>query len=173
MSFSCRFEGIRGLNETFVRRERIWLLSSTVRERVFAKGFRFNTGNAKRQNVCRKLKLPGRGLHSKKVSDRQGMSQRRYFDRQLTVCNLFWLGPVTSEELGEVYLYTDVCVQVCVYVCTIYTWCFLQGFDCKIKHNDITQKTTSGPLSPAKLSALLSLYSFWCPHALEPWSCKV
>ena len=153
----------------------------TVRERVLAKGFRFNPGNARCLNVCRKLKLLGRGLHSKKVSNRQGMSRRRYFDRQLTVCDLFWLNQWSAWR--GIFIYRCVCVCacvcacmqvcVCVYVCTIYTWCFLQGFDCKIKHNDIRHKTTSGPPSPAKLSALLSLYSFWCPHDLEPWSCKV
>ena len=33
--------------------------------------------------------------------NRQEMSQRRSCDRQLTVCNLFWLGPVRNEELAE------------------------------------------------------------------------
>ena len=31
----------------------------------------------------------------------QEMSQRRSCETQLTICNLFWLGPVTNEELSE------------------------------------------------------------------------
>ena len=29
------------------------------------------------------------------------MSQRKRCDKYLTVCNLFWLGPVINEELAE------------------------------------------------------------------------
>ena len=29
------------------------------------------------------------------------MGQRRNCDKKLTVCSLFWLGPVTNEELEE------------------------------------------------------------------------
>ena len=31
----------------------------------------------------------------------QEMSNRRSCDRNLTVCNLFWPGPATKEELAE------------------------------------------------------------------------
>ena len=43
-----------GLIVTDVRRERIPLLWSTVRERALAKGFSFNMGDAKCPCVCRK-----------------------------------------------------------------------------------------------------------------------
>ena len=46
MSLQCSFEGMGGLNVTDVRRERIPLLWSRVRERTPAKGFSFNMGNA-------------------------------------------------------------------------------------------------------------------------------
>ena len=49
-------------------------------------------------------------IHSEKIGrDRQGMSQRSC-DRQLTVCSLFWLGPVTNEELVEEIAHNHVCV---------------------------------------------------------------
>ena len=49
---------------TDVRRERVPLLWSTVRERALAKGFIFNMGDAKCPCVCRRTKLSGRGVHS-------------------------------------------------------------------------------------------------------------
>ena len=44
VSLKCSFEGMGGLNVMDVRRERIPLLWSTVRERTLAKGFSFNMG---------------------------------------------------------------------------------------------------------------------------------
>ena len=48
------------------------------------------------------------------------MSQRRSCDRQLTVCSLFWLGPVTNEELAEEktlleyqHIFTNYVVVLC------------------------------------------------------------
>jgi len=41
VSFSRSFEGMRGLNVTDVRRERIPLLRNTVGKRAVAKGFSF------------------------------------------------------------------------------------------------------------------------------------
>ena len=43
------------------------------------------------------------------VTDRQGWSQR-CCDRKLTVCVLFWFGPVTNEELEEEFAYDHICV---------------------------------------------------------------
>ena len=51
------------------RRERILLLSSTVRKRVLAKGFSFNIGVAKCPCVCRRTKLCGRCVHSEEVRE--------------------------------------------------------------------------------------------------------
>ena len=61
------FEGMGGLNVTHVRRERIPVLWSTVRERVLVKAFRVNMGDTKYQCVCRRMKLPVRGVHSETV----------------------------------------------------------------------------------------------------------
>ena len=43
-------------------------------------------------------------------SERWEMIQRRRRERQLTMCSLFWLGPVTSEELEEEVAPNHVCV---------------------------------------------------------------
>ena len=52
-----------------VRRGRIPLFWSTVRERALSKGFSFNMGDAKCPCVCRRTKLFGRGVHSEKVRE--------------------------------------------------------------------------------------------------------
>ena len=44
-----RFEGMGGLNVANIRRERISLLWSTIRDRMMAKGFSFNVGDVKCQ----------------------------------------------------------------------------------------------------------------------------
>ena len=54
---------------TDVRRERIPLLWSTVKETALAKGFCSNMGDTKYPCVCRRTKLPGRGVHSEKVRE--------------------------------------------------------------------------------------------------------
>ena len=54
---------------TDVRKERIPLLWSAVRERALAKGFSFNVCDIKYVCVCRRTKLPGRGVHSEKVRE--------------------------------------------------------------------------------------------------------
>ena len=43
------------------------------------------------------------------MTERQGWSQR-CCDRMLTVCVLFWFGPVTNEELEEEFAYDHICV---------------------------------------------------------------
>ena len=65
------------------------------RERVLAKGFRFNIRDSKCLCVCRRMKLPGKGIRGEKVRGRS-------CDRYLTVCGLFWLWLVTNEGLEEV-----------------------------------------------------------------------
>ena len=54
---------------TDVRRERIPLLWSRIRERTLAKGFSFNMGDVKCPGVCRRTKLSERCVHSKKVRE--------------------------------------------------------------------------------------------------------
>ena len=54
---------------TDVRRERIPLLWSRVRERTLAKGFSFNMGDARCPCVCRRKKLSGRCVHIEKVKE--------------------------------------------------------------------------------------------------------
>ena len=60
---------------TDVRRERISLLCSRVRERALAKGFSFNMGDAKCPCVCRRMKLSGRCGQGEGQSSTQGMGQ--------------------------------------------------------------------------------------------------
>ena len=50
-----------------VRKERIPLLWSTVREKAFAEGFSFNMRDAKCPCVFKRTKLSGRCVHSEKV----------------------------------------------------------------------------------------------------------
>ena len=52
-----------------VRRERIPLLWSRVKERTMATGFSFNMGDAECLCVCRRTKLSGRCVHSEKVGE--------------------------------------------------------------------------------------------------------
>ena len=52
-----------------VRKERIPLVWSTVGETTLAKGFRSNMVNTKYPCVCRRTKLPGRGVHSEMVKE--------------------------------------------------------------------------------------------------------
>ena len=54
---------------TVVRRERIPLLWSRVRERTLAKGFSFNLRDAKCPCVCRRMKLSGRCVNSENVRE--------------------------------------------------------------------------------------------------------
>ena len=55
----------------YVRRKRLPLLWSTVsvRETALAKGFCSVMGNTKYPCVCRRAKLPGRGVHREKVRE--------------------------------------------------------------------------------------------------------
>ena len=46
-----------------VRREIIPSLWSTVREGAFAKSSSFTMGDTKHLCICRRMKLPGRGVH--------------------------------------------------------------------------------------------------------------
>ena len=57
------FEGMGGMNVMDVRREIIPSLWNTVRG-AFTKGFSFTTGDTKYPCICRRMKLPGRGVHS-------------------------------------------------------------------------------------------------------------
>ena len=54
---------------TGVRREQIRLLWITVGETALVKGFCSNMGDTKYPCVCRRTKLPGRGVHSEKVRE--------------------------------------------------------------------------------------------------------
>ena len=54
---------------TDVRRERIPLLWSRVRERTSAKDCSFNMGDTKCPYVCRRTKLSGKCVHSEKVRE--------------------------------------------------------------------------------------------------------
>ena len=70
MSVFNSFEGMGGLRVTDIRRERIPLLWSTVGETALPKGFYSKMGNTKRYPcVCRRAKLPGRGVRSEKVRE--------------------------------------------------------------------------------------------------------
>ena len=69
VSLYRRFEGMGALNVTAVRRRRIPLLWSRVREGTLSKGFNFNMGDAKCPCVCRRTKLSGRCVHSEKVRE--------------------------------------------------------------------------------------------------------
>ena len=72
------------------------VLWSRVGETALAKGFCCKMEDMKHLCACRRTKLPGRGVHREVRRNRQEMSQRGICDRELTVCSLFWLGPVTS-----------------------------------------------------------------------------
>ena len=65
MFIEVSFEGMGRLNVTDVRRERIPLLWGTARETALAKGFCSNMGVTKYPCVCRRTKLPGRGVYRK------------------------------------------------------------------------------------------------------------
>ena len=54
---------------TDVRRERIPLLWSRVRERTLVRGFSFNMGDAMCPCVCRRTKFSWRCVHSEKVRE--------------------------------------------------------------------------------------------------------
>ena len=76
VSFSRSFEGMRGLNVTDVRRERIPLLWSNARQTSLTSAFYLNMergggggGVLKCTCVCRRTKLLGRGVHSTKVRE--------------------------------------------------------------------------------------------------------
>ena len=57
------------MNVTDVRRERIPLLWSKVREIKLAKCFSCNTGDTKYPCVCRRTNLPGRSVDFEKVRE--------------------------------------------------------------------------------------------------------
>ena len=50
--------------------------------------------------VQKRTMLP-RGSENIREIVRRGDREERGCDREFTVCNLFWLGPVASEELAE------------------------------------------------------------------------
>ena len=58
-----------GLNVTDVRRRRIPLLWSKVREITLAKCFSCNTGDTKYPCVCRRTNLPGRSVYFEKARE--------------------------------------------------------------------------------------------------------
>ena len=137
---------------------------------MLAKGFRFNPGNARCLNVCRKLKLLGRGLHSKKVSNRQGMSRRRYFDRQLTVCDLFWLNQ--RRAWRGIFIHRCVCVRVCVCmyasVCVCMCVLFTPGVSYKvlIARSNIMTSHIKQPQDPPLQQSSLHYFHFTLSDAL-------
>ena len=61
---------------TDVRREQIPLVWNTAGETALAKSICANLGDMKYSCVCRRKKLPGRGVHSKTKKVRE-MSQRK------------------------------------------------------------------------------------------------
>ena len=108
-SLVCRvvlthFEGMAGLNVTDVRREIIPLLWNIVRERALAIFFFFfffkhasiqNIRVSAEERSCQEWVTQWEGQR-----DKQDTSPRSC-DILLAICNLFWLGPTTSEELEE------------------------------------------------------------------------
>ena len=70
-------------------------------ETASAKVCCFNIGDTKYTCVSRGTKLTGRGVRSEKVRERK--------TRQLRVCSLFWLRPVTSEELEDQFAHDQAC----------------------------------------------------------------
>ena len=68
-------------------------------ETALAKGFGSNMGDTKYPCVCRRTKLPRRGVH-RKVRETGDESEKKLW-QIVAVCSLFWLGSVTSEELAE------------------------------------------------------------------------
>ena len=61
-----------GLNKADVRKLRMSLLWSTVGKTALAKGFCSYIGEAKYLCVCRRTKLPRRGVHSEKFREISG-----------------------------------------------------------------------------------------------------
>ena len=73
-----------------VGRERIKSLWSTVFKKALAKHFSFNVGEAHYLCVCRRLKLPGRGVHSEKVRE---TGKSAWAARQKRIdSNYYWVG---------------------------------------------------------------------------------
>ena len=62
---------------TNVRREKLLLLWRTVRETALATDSCFTVGNMWQPSVCRRSKLPERGVHSDNVRAMQETSQKR------------------------------------------------------------------------------------------------
>ena len=50
------------------------------------------------------------GVYTVRRSERWEIIQRRRRETQLTMCSLFWLGPVTTEEREEEVAPNHVCV---------------------------------------------------------------
>ena len=57
------------LNMKALRRETIPLLSSTAREKGLFKRFCFTTGHAQCVRICKRMALPGKGVHAEKVRE--------------------------------------------------------------------------------------------------------
>ena len=51
------------------RKEANSTLRSTIGETVLVKGFCFKLGNTKNPYICRRAKLPGRGVHSERIRE--------------------------------------------------------------------------------------------------------
>ena len=66
--------------------------------------------NAKYPCVCRRTKLPGRGVLNEKVIEvgRDGSGKKLL--QMVAVCSLFLFRPVTNEELEEEVAHDPVCV---------------------------------------------------------------
>ena len=57
------------MNVTDVRKKRIYLLLNTVTERALAKDHSYNLGDVQCPCVCRRTKLPGRGVRYEKLRE--------------------------------------------------------------------------------------------------------
>ena len=93
---------------TDFRREIIPLLWNTVKERALVKYFSFNMGI-----INSYVDEAAWCTQWEDQRDRQEMSQRRNCDIQLTVCSLFWLGPITSEVLIDMITFACFENQLC------------------------------------------------------------
>ena len=69
------------MNVTDVRRKTISLLLNTVRERALAKDHSCNLGDMQCTCVCRRTKLPGRGVRYEKLRETGSKPNQRSCDR--------------------------------------------------------------------------------------------
>ena len=98
------------LNVMNVRIERIPLLWGTVRERLLDKGFSFNMSNTKHLCVCRKMELPGRGVHSEVRMIGRTMSDNRQAHLILSYELLQHMDAHNKLTNNKMYISVPMCV---------------------------------------------------------------